>query len=94
MVTEFKKRRDYMVDRINSMKNIGCLKPKGAFYVFCDISKTKMGSFDFSNKLLEEAKVATIPGEPFGWDTHIRLSFAAGMGEIEKGLDRLEAWLK
>jgi len=94
MVAEFEKRRDYMVDRINSMNNISCVKPKGAFYVFCDISKTKMGSFDFSKKLLEEAKVAVIPGEPFGWDTHIRLSFATGMDEIKKGLDRLDSWLK
>ena len=94
MVAEFSKRRDFMVDRINSMKNVSCVKPKGAFYVFCDISKTKMGSFDFSKKLLEEAKVAVIPGEPFGWDTHIRLSFATGMEEIKKGLDRLENWLK
>lgn len=94
MAAEFKKRRDYMVDRINSMKDISCVKPKGAFYVFCDISKTKMGSFDFSKKLLEEAKVAVIPGEPFGWDTHIRLSFATGLDEIKKGLDRLDNWLK
>jgi aspartate aminotransferase len=93
MVEEFKKRRDYMVDRINRMKNISCVKPKGAFYVFCDISKTKMGSFDFSKKLLEEAKVAVIPGEPFGWDTHIRLSFATGLDDIKKGLDRLDNWL-
>ncbi|MDD4879101.1 MAG: pyridoxal phosphate-dependent aminotransferase [Candidatus Omnitrophica bacterium] len=94
MVSEFEKRRDYMVDRINSMKGISCVKPKGAFYVFCDISKTEMGSFDFSKKLLEEAKVAVIPGEPFGWDTHIRLSFATGLDDIKKGLDRLDNWLK
>lgn len=94
MAAEFKKRRDYMVERINSMKNISCVKPRGAFYLFCDISRTKMGSFDFSKKLLEETKVAVIPGEPFGWDTHIRLSFATGMDEIKKGLDRLDNWLK
>ncbi|MDD5072998.1 MAG: pyridoxal phosphate-dependent aminotransferase [Candidatus Omnitrophica bacterium] len=94
MVEEFKKRRDYMVDRINRMKNISCVKPKGAFYVFCDISKTKMGSLDFSKTLLEEAKVAVIPGEPFGWDTHIRLSFATGLDDIKNGLDRLDNWLK
>jgi len=94
MVSAFKERRDYMIDRINSMKNISCVNPKGAFYVFCDISKTKMSSFDFSKKLLEEMKVAVIPGEPFGWDTHIRLSFATGMNEIEKGLDRLDEWAK
>lgn len=94
MAEEFERRRDYMVLRIGTMKGISCVQPKGAFYVFCDISKTGMGSFEFSKRLLEEAKVAVIPGEPFGWDTHIRLSFATGMEEISKGLDRIEAWLK
>ena len=94
MVSEFEKRRDYMVGRINAMKGISCVKPGGAFYVFCDISKTKLDSFDLSKRLLEESKVAVIPGEPFGWNTHIRLSFATGMDEIKKGLDRIEDWLK
>jgi len=94
MAEEFERRRDYMVLRIGTMKGISCVKPKGAFYVFCDISKTGMDSFEFSKRLLEEAKVAVIPGEPFGWNTHIRLSFATGMDEISKGLDRIEAWLK
>ena len=76
------------------MRGISCVKPKGAFYVFCDISKTGLSSFEFSRRLLEEAKVAVIPGEPFGWDTHIRLSFATGMDDIKKGLDRIEAWAK
>ncbi|MFA6356124.1 MAG: pyridoxal phosphate-dependent aminotransferase [Candidatus Omnitrophota bacterium] len=94
MAAEFEKRRDYMTGRINSMKGISCVKPKGAFYVFCDISKTGLNSFEFSKRLLEEAKVAVIPGEPFGWDTHIRLSFATGMEDIKKGLDRIEVWVK
>jgi aspartate aminotransferase len=94
MAAEFEKRRDYMAGRINSMKGISCVKPKGAFYVFCDISKTGLNSFEFSKRLLEEAKVAVIPGEPFGWDTHVRLSFATGMEDIKKGLDRIEAWAK
>jgi aspartate aminotransferase len=94
MTEEFEKRRDYMAGRVNSMRGISCVKPKGAFYVFCDISKTGLSSFEFSRRLLEEAKVAVIPGEPFGWDTHIRLSFATGMDDIKKGLDRIEAWAK
>ncbi|KPK41237.1 MAG: aspartate aminotransferase [Omnitrophica WOR_2 bacterium SM23_29] len=94
MVGEFKKRRDFMVEKINQMKCISCVKPKGAFYVFCDISKTKMDSFEFAKRLLEEAKVAVIPGEPFGWDTHIRLSFATDIEEIKKGLERIANWVK
>ncbi|MFH0771269.1 MAG: pyridoxal phosphate-dependent aminotransferase [Candidatus Omnitrophota bacterium] len=93
MAMEFKKRRDFMVDAINSIKGISCVKPEGAFYVFCDISATKMGSFEFADRLLEEAKVAVIPGEPFGWDTHIRLSFATGIEEIKKGLERIGNWM-
>lgn len=94
MVEEFRKRRDFMVGKINELKGISCVKPKGAFYVFCDISKTKMDSLNFASRLLEEAKVAVIPGEPFGWNTHIRLSFATGIEEIKKGLERIANWIK
>ncbi len=94
MVEEFRKRRDFMVNEINEMKDINCVNPKGAFYVFCDISKTSIDSFEFARKLLDEAKVAVIPGEPFGWNTHIRLSFATGIEDIKKGLQRIADWLK
>ncbi len=94
MVREFKKRRDFMVEEIAKINGIFCIKPKGAFYLFCDISKTKMDSYEFAKRLLEEVKVAVIPGEPFGWDTHIRLSFATGIEEIKKGLERMAGWLK
>lgn len=93
MVSEFKNRRDFMVQKINGIKGISCMIPKGAFYVFCDISGTEMGSFEFARRLLDEAKVAVIPGEPFGWDTHIRLSFAVGIEDIKKGLDRIAGWV-
>jgi len=69
MKRAFEKRRDMMVSRINSMKKISCIKPDGAFYVFCDISKLGIGSVKLANKLLDEARVAVIPGEPFGADT-------------------------
>ena len=82
-----------MVSRINRMKNISCTKPEGAFYVFCDISKLKESSVKTAGRLLDEAKVAVIPGEPFGAGEFIRLSFATGMAEIEKGLDRIEKWI-
>ena len=92
MRTEFQKRRDLMVSRLNKMKNISCIKPEGAFYVFCDISKFKQGSAKIANRLLEEARVAVIPGEPFGADSFIRFSFATSVGTINKGLDRIEEW--
>lgn len=94
MSSEFENRRNFMVDRINGMKQISCIKPEGAFYVFCDISKLKKGSVEVAEKLLDEANVAVIPGEPFGSDSFIRLSFSTGMDKIKKGMDRIEEWLK
>jgi aspartate aminotransferase len=94
MKQEFVARRDYMVEKINSFKNLSCVKPKGAFYVFVNMSKTNLDSVTFSEKLLKEAHVACVPGIAFGSDKHIRLSFATSMENIEKGLDRIEKWLK
>jgi len=93
MRAEFQKRRDLMVSRISKMNNISCIKPEGAFYIFCDISKLKEGSVRIANRLLEEAGVAVIPGEPFGADSFIRLSFATSVAAINKGLDRIEDWI-
>ena len=93
MRCEFEKRRDLMVEGINTTKKISCMKPGGAFYVFCDISKLGVGSVEVSTRLLDEAKVAVIPGEPFGADSFIRLSFATGTESIKKGLDRIKEWL-
>ena len=90
MRAEYQKRRDYMVARVSAMRNVSCFKPSGAFYLFCDISKTGKGSVAVANALLDEAKVAAIPGGPFGADSFIRLSFATGMEAIKKGMDRME----
>lgn len=90
---EFEKRRDLMVSRINEIKKISCVKPEGAFYVFCDISKLNMDSVSLAMRLLDEAKVAVIPGTPFGADSYIRLSFATGAEKIIKGLDRIKEWV-
>jgi aspartate aminotransferase len=94
MRAEFQRRRDYMVERLSSMKAISCIKPEGAFYVLCDISNLKMSSAVCATRLLDEAKVAVIPGEPFGDNSVVRLSFATGMKQIEKGLNRIGEWVK
>ena len=94
MVKEFARRRDYMVERIEKIDKLSCIKPKGAFYLFCDISKLWMGSLSLAKALLDEAKVAVIPGRGFGWDTHIRLSFARRMEAIKEGMDRIERWVR
>ena len=93
MKKPFAERRDYMVGRINSFKGVSCVNPAGAFYIFCNIAKTKLDSVSFSKRLLEEAHVACVPGIAFGSDAHMRLSFATSMENIKKGLDRMEEWL-
>jgi len=92
MVTEFKKRRDYMVATLSGIKGFSPFNPLGAFYVFCEITKTGLGSVELSKRLLAEANVAVVPGDGFGWDDYIRLSFATSMEVIEKGLARIQQW--
>lgn len=93
MADEFQRRRDYIVNRLKRVKKLGFVMPEGAFYVFCDISKTKLSSAVFANRLLGEALVALIPGDGFGRDDYVRISFATGQEQIEAGMDRIEQWL-
>jgi aspartate aminotransferase len=94
MVYEYKKRRDFMVDRLNRIDGIIATRPDGAFYVFANVSKfysdEVKGSVVFCQKLLEDAYVAVVPGLAFGDDRYVRLSFATGMEHIKRGLDRME----
>ncbi|MEG2893156.1 MAG: pyridoxal phosphate-dependent aminotransferase [Clostridium sp.] len=103
MKVEFEKRRDFMVDRVNSISGLSCKKPKGAFYVMINITgvkgreingKTIETSVDFCDALLDGAKVAAIPGAGFGSDDYIRLSYATSMENIKEGLDRIEKFIK
>jgi aspartate aminotransferase len=94
MCVEFEKRRDYIVSRLKKMKRIGFVMPQGAFYLFCDISKTKLDSLTFATRFLDETLVAVIPGGSFGRDDYVRMSFAIGIDQLTKAMDRLEAWLK
>jgi aspartate aminotransferase len=102
MRVEFERRAKYMAERLNSIGGIECPRPTGAFYCFPDVSShygrningAKIsGSMDFAQALLEQAKVALVPGLPFGCDNNVRLSFACSQEQIRKGLDRLEKWL-
>ncbi|MBF2016051.1 MAG: pyridoxal phosphate-dependent aminotransferase [Rivularia sp. T60_A2020_040] len=90
----FAKRRQVMLERINAIPGLNCSQPDGAFYLFPDISKTGLKSLEFCNALLEEHQVAVIPGVAFGADNNIRLSYATDMATIEKGMDRLEKFVK
>ena len=94
MVNAFDERRKFVHKRLNVIEGISCVEPQGAFYAFPDISKTGMNSMDFSSRLLDEALVAVVPGIAFGSDKHVRLSYATSMHELERGLDRIEKWVK
>ncbi|MEA3328323.1 MAG: pyridoxal phosphate-dependent aminotransferase [Candidatus Omnitrophota bacterium] len=93
MQKEFSKRRNYLLKEIRKIDKISFSKPEGAFYLFCDISKTGRGSLNFSQKLLEREKVAVVPGVAFGEDNYIRLSFATGMEDIKEGVNRLAKFI-
>ena len=99
MVEQFQKRRDAIVDRLNQISGIHCLKPDGAFYVFPNISallgkntgnKQLATPCDVADYLLEEAKVAGVPGEDFGSQQHIRFSYATSLDDIDKGCKRIQ----
>lgn len=103
MAKEFKKRRDYVVQRLRAMPGVTCTLPEGAFYVFPRVSqyfgakwqdKTITSAMDLSMYLLQEAKVALVAGEGFGSANHVRISYATSMQNLEKGLDQMEAALK
>lgn len=89
-LAEFAKRRNYAWKKLNSIPGISCVNAKGAFYLFPNISGTGLKSTDFCARLLEQEKVAAVPGVAFGADDYIRLSYATSMANIEKGLERLE----
>jgi len=91
---EYSKRRMYAWQRLNSMPGISCVNAKGAFYLFPNISGTGLKSTEFCAKLLEQEKVAAVPGIAFGADDYIRISYATSMTNIKKGLDRMERFVR
>lgn len=103
MRQEFDKRREYMYKRVSAMPYVDVIKPQGAFYVFMDMSEALKKSYkgeklETSSKLatflLNDYAVAVIPCADFGYPTHIRLSYAISIEQIEKGLDRIESFLR
>ncbi len=93
-LAEYAKRRSYAHQKLNSIPGISCVNSKGAFYLFPNISKLGLKSADFCAKLLEQEKVAAVPGIAFGADDYLRISYATSLANIEKGLDRLEKFAK
>ena len=88
----YRRRRDYVCRRLTDM-GLTYPQPEGAFYVFPDIRKFGIGSEEFCTRIIREAKVAAVPGSCFGAEGHIRLSYCYSDEELQKGLDRLEAFL-
>lgn len=98
MLTEYRRRRDFVVDRLRQIPDVTIGTPKGAFYAYPNISVAyKSGrvknSLEFAAALLEQAHVAVVPGEAFGTNDHIRISYATSIGELERGLDRLHKFI-
>jgi aspartate aminotransferase len=96
MCAEFKKRRDAMVAGLNRIKGFSCRLPKGAFYVFPNITKTGWPSKKLADALLEDAGVAGLSGTAFGdfGEGYLRFSVANSIENIEKALERVDIWTK
>ena len=103
MRAEYIKRRNYMVERINSIDGISCKNPQGAFYIFMNVKdllgkehygKMMNTASELCADMLDRALVALVPSEGFGIDGYVRLSYATSMENIKTGLDRIEKYIK
>ncbi len=99
MLAEFRKRRDYTLERLRAMPGVKAQTPQGAFYAYPNISGVlgKGGihtPMEFASRLLAEALVTVVPGEAFGTNEHVRISYATSMEDLKKGLDRIEAFIQ
>jgi aspartate aminotransferase len=93
-LAEFSRRRGYAWKKLNSIPGISCVNAKGAFYLFPNIAGTGLKSTEFCARLLEAEKVAAVPGIAFGADDYLRVSYATSMANIEKGLDRIDKFVR
>jgi aspartate aminotransferase len=98
MLAEYRKRRDFVIGRLRAIPGVRCAEPQGAFYAYPNIAAAlgKNGihsTVDFAAKLLENAAVAVVPGEAFGTDQHVRVSYATSMHELERGLERMHRFI-
>ena len=95
MRTQYDMRRRYLVEELRSM-GLDCFEPMGAFYVFPSIESTGMTSEEFCNRLLEEQKVAVVPGNAFGesGEGHVRISYSSSMAHLKEAMRRIRAFLE
>ncbi len=98
MLGEYRQRRDFVIDRLRQIPGVTIQAPKGAFYAYPNISVAYRSgrvknSLEFASQLLAKSFVAVVPGEAFGTNDHIRISYATSMTELERGLDRLHNFI-
>ena len=97
MLAQYAKRRDFVVARLRAIPGVRCAEPRGAFYAYPNIGVAFgngiSSSVQFAEKLLEKAGVAVVPGEAFGTDRHVRISYATSMHELERGLERMHRFI-
>ena len=96
MVAEYQRRRDVIVDGLNSIPGFICQKPQGAFYAFPNITGTGLSSTELANLILEKAGVALLPGTSFGkyGEGYLRISYANSLENIYKGLEKIQSAIK
>jgi aspartate aminotransferase len=98
MLAEYRRRRDFVVQRLRAIPGVKIAEPRGAFYAYPNMGEAMArngirNSLELCNRLLSEAKVAVVPGEAFGTEQHIRLSYATSLKELERGLDRIHEFV-
>jgi aspartate aminotransferase len=99
MLAEYRHRRDFVIPRLRQIPGVECSMPAGAFYAYPNLRgaldrggiKTPL---EFADRLLKEANVAVVPGEAFGTNDHVRISYATSMAELERGLDRIQKFIE
>jgi aspartate aminotransferase len=99
MLAEYRKRRDFVIARLNAIPGFTCTNPAGAFYAYPNIGDAMRhrgiaSTLLFAERLLAEAHVAVVPGEAFGTTEHIRISYATSLAELERGLDRIDSFVQ
>ena len=98
MLAEYRKRRDFVVKRLRTIPGVKCAEPRGAFYAYPNVGVVIgrngiQNTLHLSERLLAEAHVAVVPGEAFGTEQHVRISYATSMQELERGLDRIHQFI-
>jgi aminotransferase len=95
MRREYDRRRRLIVDGFNTL-GLDCFEPRGAFYAFPSVARSGMSSDDFANRLLQEERVAVVPGEAFGQSGNgfVRASYATAYEKLEEALNRMESFLR